>query len=204
MRNAKKSSINFYCIILIFATFMLTMLLTAYAVNKQATSSEEPCSNSIETFEDTEPIDLEIEAIEPLVVIEETSETEQTELEIPEETSEPDVVELLGDYTITYYCSCEICCGSYDQNRPVVNGKKIVYTSTGAIAQEGVTIAVDPKKIPYGSVVYIEGIGYRIAQDCGGAIKGNKIDVYVDSHTTALELGRHTAKVYKMKSFDIG
>lgn len=53
-------------------------------------------------------------------------------------------------------------------------------TSTGAIAKEGKTIAVDPSVIPYGSTVLIDGKEY-LAQDCGGDIKGNKIDVFVES-----------------------
>ena len=43
------------------------------------------------------------------------------------------------------------------------------------------TIAVDPDVIPFNSAVYVEGYGYALAADCGGAIKGNKIDVYFDS-----------------------
>lgn len=104
--------------------------------------------------------------------------------------------ELLGEFTITYYCSCKKCCGKWAENRPIKDGKEIVYTASGAIAEAGVTIAVDPTKIPYGTTLYIEGVGYRVAQDCGGAIKGNKIDVYMDSHEAALEAGIHTATVY--------
>jgi 3D (Asp-Asp-Asp) domain-containing protein len=84
----------------------------------------------------------------------------------------------------------------------VIDGNEIVFTATGAVAQEGVTVAVDPTKIPYGSVLYIEGIGYRIAQDCGGAIKNNKIDVYVDSHEKALDNGMHSAQVYLMNELN--
>ena len=54
-------------------------------------------------------------------------------------------------------------------------------TASGTRVSEGRTIAVDPKVIPMGWWVYIEGIGFRRAEDTGGAVKGKKIDVYFDS-----------------------
>jgi 3D (Asp-Asp-Asp) domain-containing protein len=130
---------------------------------------------------------------------------EETKTDEPIETKEVLVAEpvveeptetYLGDFVITYYCKCEICCDEYANNRPIVNGQEVVYTFTGEIAQEGTTIAVDSSKIPYGTTLYIEGIGFRVAQDCGGAIKGNRIDVYMDSHQEALEAGMHTSQVW--------
>ncbi len=50
-------------------------------------------------------------------------------------------------------------------------------TATGTAARAGRTVAVDPKVIPLGSKIYIEGLGERIAEDTGGGIKGNHIDV---------------------------
>jgi len=62
-------------------------------------------------------------------------------------------------------------------------------TSTGAKVTEGRTIAVDPKVVPLGWWVYIDGLGFRRAEDTGGAVKGNHIDVYFDSNTYANRFG---------------
>jgi 3D (Asp-Asp-Asp) domain-containing protein len=51
-------------------------------------------------------------------------------------------------------------------------------------------IAVDPRVIPLGSKVWVEGYGTAIAGDTGGAIKGNKIDVFIPSQSAALDWGR--------------
>jgi len=62
-------------------------------------------------------------------------------------------------------------------------------TSTGTTVTEGRTIAVDKNIIPLGWWVYIEGIGFRRAEDTGSAVKGNKIDVYFDSESYANRFG---------------
>lgn len=62
-------------------------------------------------------------------------------------------------------------------------------TFSGTTVQEGRTIAVDPKVIPIGWWVYIEGIGFRRAEDTGSAVKGKKIDVYYDSEKLADRFG---------------
>ena len=56
-------------------------------------------------------------------------------------------------------------------------------------------IAVDPKVIPLGSKVHVEGYGYAVAADTGGAIKGNKIDVFFPSKQDAINWGRKTIKI---------
>lgn len=97
-----------------------------------------------------------------------------------EPTTEEETIyrENLGAFVITAYCPCSKCCGEWADG----------ITSTGTVATEGRTIAVDPSVIPYGSVVEINGVNY-IAEDCGGAIKKNRIDIYFDSHDDALEWG---------------
>ena len=63
-------------------------------------------------------------------------------------------------------------------------------------------IAVDPKIIPLNSKVYVEGLngawdyGHAVAADTGSAIKELKIDLYMDTHTEALEWGRRKVNVY--------
>lgn len=69
-------------------------------------------------------------------------------------------------------------------------------TSTGTKPKWG-TIAVDPKIIPYGSKVYIPKFNMTfIAEDCGGAIKGNMIDIFMNSNSEAYNWGRRNIEVY--------
>lgn len=95
------------------------------------------------------------------------------------------------DAVATAYCPCEICCGKWALNRP----DGIVYTASGAIAEEGVTIAADWSVYSPGTILYIEGIGERTVQDRGGAISGQKIDVFFNNHEDALHFGRQEIRI---------
>lgn len=100
---------------------------------------------------------------------------------------EPEWTEVVA----TAYCPCERCCGSYARNRP----GGIVYTASGEEAHEGITIAADWTIYPPGTVVEIENMGTYIVHDKGGAIKGNRIDIYFEDHAAALDFGRQTVKI---------
>ena len=102
----------------------------------------------------------------------------------------------LGEFKLTGYCSCSVCCNGWANNRPVdENGNEIVYGAIGEELKEGYSIAVDPDVIPYRTEVIIDGNTYK-AQDCGGAINGNRIDVYFENHQKALEFGVRYAEVF--------
>jgi 3D (Asp-Asp-Asp) domain-containing protein len=83
----------------------------------------------------------------------------------------------LGRFKVTAYCHCVKCCGKSDG-----------ITATGTKVKAGRTIAVDPDVIPLGSKIELDGNTY-IAEDVGGAIKGNKIDLYFNTHNEALKWG---------------
>ena len=106
---------------------------------------------------------------------------------------------------ISHYCNCERCCSwSYNKaGKPVFNlrpnvVKKIGQTASGAITREGLTLAM-PKSFEFGTHVYIGKKLLGVCEDRGGAIivKGDKIkiDVYVDNHKRALQLGIYETKV---------
>lgn len=77
---------------------------------------------------------------------------------------------------------------AYSNHDPSVNGKGI--TASGTRTKEGRTVAVDPNQIPLGSLLYVEGLGYRVAEDTGGAIGHNRMDVFFESRAEALQFGR--------------
>jgi len=68
-------------------------------------------------------------------------------------------------------------------------------TYTGVWPQKG-SVAVDPKVIPLGSKLYIDSYGFAVAQDVGSAIKGDRIDLFMNSQSEALRWGRRTVRVY--------
>ncbi|MBE5944564.1 MAG: hypothetical protein E7258_06560 [Lachnospiraceae bacterium] len=95
----------------------------------------------------------------------------------------------IGDYVLTAYCPCPICCGVYsNMENPT--------TASGTRATAGRTIAADTSVLPFGTEVVINGQVYTV-EDRGGAIKGNRIDVFFNSHQEAIQFGRQVATVYR-------
>lgn len=96
----------------------------------------------------------------------------------------------LGEFTLTAYCPGRCCCGKW------ANG----YTATGTLATEGRTIAVDPGVIPYGTrvlLIWPDGTQHSyIAEDCGGGVNGNHIDVFFNDHQAARVFGVQSAMAY--------
>ena len=68
-------------------------------------------------------------------------------------------------------------------------------TYSGLRVRPGI-VAVDPRVIPLGTWLYIEGYGEALAADIGGAIKGNRIDLYFDSPSDVRKYGKKSVKVY--------
>jgi 3D (Asp-Asp-Asp) domain-containing protein len=91
--------------------------------------------------------------------------------------------QLLGNFVLTAYTAGPESTGKDrgDQGYGI--------TASDKQATEGLTIAVDPRVIPLGSRVYIEGLGYRVAQDVGSAIQGKRIDVYMEDVEAARAFG---------------
>lgn len=94
----------------------------------------------------------------------------------------------LGVFKTTGYCPCRACSEGWGR-----------HTSTGAVATAGHTIAVDPRVIPYGSKVMINGVIYT-AEDRGGAVRGNHIDVFFNTHAETRQHGTQNAEVYLVQS----
>lgn len=68
-------------------------------------------------------------------------------------------------------------------------------TKSGTLSRVG-AVAVDPSVIPLGTKLYVEGYGYCVAEDTGGLIKGNRIDVYLDSEAECVNWGVKDVTVY--------
>lgn len=82
-----------------------------------------------------------------------------------------------------YTASCDGCSGTTYGG---TNLKEIPYAKV---------VAVDPNVIPIGSVVYVPGYGYAVADDIGGGIKGNEIDVFMKNYSDAVNWGRKNVNI---------
>lgn len=149
-----------------------------------------------------EQINSKLDRIE--AALNQSAAVSEIEILVSETDSEPkeDFAEIvsLGEFELTAYCACSKCCGIWSKDRPLDSeGVPIVYGSSGERLVEGYSVAVDPSVIPYGTEIIIDGKTY-IAHDCGGAIKGNRIDIYFASHKRAVKFGRQTAEVFQIIS----
>jgi 3D (Asp-Asp-Asp) domain-containing protein len=75
------------------------------------------------------------------------------------------------------------------------NGKWAGITAMGTKLRHGV-VAVDPRVIPLGTRLYVDGYGFAVAEDTGGAIKGKRIDLLYPTYEAAMRFGRQQVKVY--------
>jgi 3D (Asp-Asp-Asp) domain-containing protein len=87
---------------------------------------------------------------------------------------------------VSGYCLCEKCCGRWAKVYPR-------RTASGRIIKPGDKFVAAPRNIPFGTLVAIPGYNNGVAVpvlDRGGAIRGDKLDLFFDSHQAALEYGR--------------
>ena len=112
---------------------------------------------------------------------------EQEDMQSHEETQPKTEWVSLGTFITSGYCN--------ESYYHMCNDGTADTTATMTIPTAGRTIAVDPRVIPYGSEVMINGHTY-IAEDCGSAIKGKRIDILYDNHDIAFAHGMQEVEVF--------
>lgn len=170
---------------LCFLLFLLAWILGFLVMPVEAEPQEEPAEPTVQTLDDSLPGD-------------DTPATERCYLTEGELANENELIEAallarshkLEDVTITFYC-----CEEY----PHICGTGNGITASGRRVTPYVSCAVDPDVIPLGSTVMLEHNGemvYLRADDTGGSIKGNRLDIAVKGHQEALSLGVKTADIW--------
>ncbi len=117
----------------------------------------------------------------------------------PAESSDTDAEKLVPGTKLSYHEAVKFEATAYTCNSPNYLGDR--RTFTGTAARVG-AIAVDPRVIPLGTRMYIASAdgeyiyGYCVAEDTGGLIKGNIVDLYYDTHDACMEFGRRDIIIY--------
>jgi 3D (Asp-Asp-Asp) domain-containing protein len=100
------------------------------------------------------------------------------------------------------HCTLTAYTAGYESTGKMPWDKGYGITSTGNEALQGITVAVDPSVIPYGTKLYIPGVGVRVAEDTGGAINGEHIDVFYNDLSTAKDFGvKQNVPVYELANW---
>lgn len=100
--------------------------------------------------------------------------------ELPEESPY-----YLGEFQVTGYCSCTICCGEKEER----------LTKSETVPRASHTVAADPSVIPLGTRIVIDDVVYTV-EDTGKAVEGMRLDIFLDSHEEAVRYGRKEKYVY--------
>ena len=100
--------------------------------------------------------------------------------ELPEESPY-----YLGEFQVTGYCSCTICCGEKEER----------LTKSETVPRASHTVAADPSVIPLGTRIVIDDVVYTV-EDTGKAVEGMRLDIFFDSHEEAVRYGRKEKYVY--------
>lgn len=198
--NIKEAFVICAGILAVIISFVVTIIIASQIVSTGAQAETISCKQD-ETESRTRSIPItnvsetttKQAALEETTTLKNVNEAESEKVKNLPKTQAKSFVEItpnnacklvsLGTFIATAYCPCKQCSGGYG------NG-----TSTGTVATAGRTIAVDPSVIPYGSEVIINGHTY-VAEDCGGAIKGNRIDIFFNTHEEAEQFGRQKVSV---------
>lgn len=147
--------------------------IKAKMIEEQKQKEEAERLEQLRIAEEQRKLEEQKEAEEALKVAQTTTVTSRSSTETRDTTG-------YMAFTATGYCPCSQCCG-----------KSTGITASGAKAQAGVTVAMS-SSYAFGTQVEIQGMGTYTVQDRGGAIQGNKIDIFFNTHQEALNFGRRT------------
>lgn len=162
---------------------ILTLLLSGFVIGRITAPTAELSTISVGTV-----VDETVNSVETKTEYETECETELNNVE---NCKTEDWIE----FKATAYCPCEKCCGVWAKRRPLDSeGNPIVYGATGIVLRQGVSVAADTTLYSMGTQLELEGLGTYVVEDRGGAIKGNRLDIYFDNHQDALEFGVQTIR----------
>ncbi len=160
--------------------------MTAYASETlmETTEMTEAAETAVTETEETAKVITIGQASQQSDTASETSEETDSEETAEEHAQTNHGLQSLGVFRTTGYCPCYQCSEGWGRS-----------TSTGAIAKSSHTIAVDPRVIPYGTKLMINGVVYT-AEDRGGGVKGNHIDIFFDNHAQTRQHGSRHQEVF--------